>query len=114
MDVLRFWFQRGNNQLCYKNALYLKLAGHPRARRLYNTFWHQYYWLHMPQDVHCYATQCDSCRRHPPSDNYQQWLKLFPPSGPFAFVALGILALLMHIKAEKRSSCRDQSVNNVD
>lgn len=36
------------------NAHYPKLAGHPEARRMYDTLRQYYYWPHMPQNVYAY------------------------------------------------------------
>lgn len=52
--------ERQGTALLY-NGNYAKLAGHPRAKKMYGTVKQQFYWPHIPQDVDAYDLQCKSC-----------------------------------------------------
>lgn len=79
----------------YRRAILYKgnypiLARHSRTRRMYDEARQKLYWPHMATDIYNYASNCESCSNHRPSQKYQRWMQVLAPSGPFEFVDFDI------------------------
>lgn len=74
---------------------YPATAGHPGAKKMFNTLSQQFYWPTMVADVYQFVKQCHECtkenytltKRHKP-------VKLFPAEGPLSFIAIDLLGPL--------------------
>ena len=84
------------------HAHYPCTAGHPGARKMYDTLRRQYYWPHQATDVYVLVERCPECRKNRPSAKHQRELKLFPAAGPLEFIAMDILGPLPRSKKGNR------------
>ena len=70
-------------------------AGHPGARRMYDTLRTQFYWPHMANDVFQTVRNCRSCARvRGTTYKHRRFLRLFPAEYPLQFVAIDLLGPL--------------------
>ena len=77
----------------------IPLAGHPGARRMYDTMRCEFYWPHMANDVYETVQRCESCAATRGTQyTKQKHLRLFPANGPLEFVAMDILGPLPKTK----------------
>ncbi len=74
---------------------YSQLAGHPGGMRLHHTLRWQYYWPSMALDCYSTVRMCPECAKNRSKDRaHENFLTLFPASGPLEFVAMDILGPL--------------------
>lgn len=74
---------------------YSLLAGHPGARRMYDSIRREFYWPHMANDVYQVVKESNSCARMRGTRHaHQKHLRLFPANGPLEFVAMDLLGPL--------------------
>jgi transposase InsO family protein len=84
-------------------AHYPKLASHPGSTRMYRTMRRDVFWPSISWDVQEFVGRCSSCaRKRLSTQRKTTYLKLFPPSAPFEFVAMDILGPLSETKDGNR------------
>jgi Integrase zinc binding domain len=80
-------------------AHYQKLESHPCSTRMYQTMRRDIFWPSMSWDVQEFVRLCNSCAKKRLSvQRKTTFLKLFPSSAPFEFVAMDILGPLPETK----------------
>lgn len=65
---------------------------------MYDTTRHHFYQAEMTDDIYNTVAKCISCTRNCRTNKNQTELQLFPPAGPFDFVAISILVSLPKTK----------------
>lgn len=80
---------------------YLKLAGQPGKRRMYDTVNTHYYSLHMKKDVYRTVKDCESCARNR-QIRKQHKIRVFPTTEPLKFIAILVLVPLPKTRSGKQ------------
>ena len=84
-------------------AHYPLIAGHPGARRMYDTLRAQFYWPHMANDIFQAVRDCRSCARvRGTTYKHRRFLRLFPAEYPLQFIAIDLLGPLPKSKRGNR------------
>lgn len=77
---------------------YLRLAGHPVGRNMYNTIRRSLYWLHMDNDFYDTFSRWEPCLNHTVHSKHKLYLPIFQPKSPLSCIKMYNLAQIPKTK----------------